>query len=168
MTTFPYWSKEIIETAKSVNSSITGLNEKDAQEILRRVGPNRIQSKERVTPLGLFLNQFKSPIVIILIFATVISAFLQDWVDAVIILLIVMGSALLSFFQEFNANNAAEKLKEQISFKTDVLRDGKPASIPTDEIVPGDVVLLSAGSLIPAILVLVTNPAGVRGGRLFE
>ena len=100
--------------------------------------------------MGLFLNQFKSPIVLILVFATVVSAFLGDWVDAAIILLIVMGSALLSFYQEYNANNAAEKLREQVSFKTDVLRDGKPASIPTDAIVPGDVVLLSAGSLIPA------------------
>ncbi len=150
MATFPFWSKDVNEVAQSVNSSISGLNEKDAQEILRRVGPNSTQSKKRVTPLGLFLNQFKSPIVIILIAATLISAFLQDWADAVIILLIVMGSALLSFFQEYNANNAAEKLKEQVSFKTDVLRDGKSASILTDEIVPGDVVLLSAGSLIPA------------------
>jgi Mg2+-importing ATPase len=150
MATFPFWSKELIETARSVNSSIDGLSVRDARDILQHVGLNRIQSKERVTPLGLFLNQFKSPIVIILIFATVISAFLRDWVDAVIILLIVMGSALLSFFQEYNASNAAEKLKEQVSFKTDVLRDGKPASISTEEIVPGDVVLLSAGSLIPA------------------
>jgi Mg2+-importing ATPase len=150
MATFPFWSKDVNEVAQSVNSSINGLNEKDAQEILRRVGPNSTQSKKRVTPLGLFLNQFKSPIVIILIAATLISAFLQDWADAVIILLIVMGSALLSFFQEYNANNAAEKLKEQVSFKTDVLRDGKSASILTGEIVPGDVVLLSAGSLIPA------------------
>src|SRR5512136_425176 len=150
MAVFPFWSKPVTEITQSVNSSITGLSEKDAQTILRRVGPNRIQSKEQVTPLGLFLNQFKSPIVLILIFATVISAFLQDWADAVIILLIVMGSALLSFFQEYNANTAAEKLKEQVSFKTDVLRNGKTASLPTDEIVPGDVVLLSAGSLIPA------------------
>jgi Mg2+-importing ATPase len=150
MATFPFWSKEVLAIAQSVNSSINGLSEKDAQEILRRVGPNSIQSKERITPLGLFINQFKSPIVLILIFATVISAFLQDWVDSIIILLIVMGSALLSFFQEYSANNAAKKLKEQVSFKTDVLRDGKPASVPTEEIVPGDVVLLSAGSLIPA------------------
>jgi P-type Mg2+ transporter len=150
MATFPFWSKAVNEVAQSVNSSIDGLSEQDAQAILKRVGPNRLQSKEWVTPLGLFLNQFKSPIVIILIFATVISAFLQDWVDAVIILLIVMGSALLSFYQEYNANNAADKLKEQVSFKTDVVRDGQSVSISTDEVVPGDVVLLSAGSLIPA------------------
>ncbi|MCX6032813.1 MAG: hypothetical protein NT169_26450 [Chloroflexi bacterium] len=75
---------------------------------------------------------------------------LQDWVDAIITFLIVMGSALLSFYQEYNANNAAEKLREQVSFKTDVLRDGKTVSLATDEIVPGDVVLPSADSLIPA------------------
>jgi Mg2+-importing ATPase len=150
MATLPFWSKDVNEVAQSVNSSTAGLSEKDAQEILRRVGPNSTQSKKRVTPLGLFINQFKSPIVIILIAATLISAFLQDWADAIIILLIVMGSALLSFFQEYNANNAAEKLKEQVSFKTNVMRDGKTVSMPTEYIVPGDVVLLSAGSLIPA------------------
>lgn len=150
MATFSFWSKEVHEIAQDLNSSIKGLSEQDALEVLHRVGANRIQSKKQDTPLRLFLNQFKSPVVLILIFATVISAFLQDWVDAIIIISIVMGSALLSFFQEYNANNAAEKLKQQVSFKTDVLRDGKPTSILTDEIVPGDVVLLSAGSLIPA------------------
>jgi Mg2+-importing ATPase len=133
-----------------LNTSIHGLSEEEAQKVLQKVGPNSIRSKERITPLGLFINQFKSPIVLILIFATLISAFLKEWADAVIILLIVIGSALLSFFQEFNAHHAAEKLKERVSFKTDVLRDAKTVSIPTDEIVPGDVVLLSAGSLIPA------------------
>jgi Mg2+-importing ATPase len=150
MAPIPFWSKAVNEIAQSMGSSISGLSANEAQEILQRVGPNSTQSKKRATPLDLFLNQFKSAIVLILITATVISAFLQDWADAIIILLIVMGSALLSFFQEYNANNAAEKLKEQVSFKTNALRDGKTASIPTDEIVPGDVVLLSAGSLIPA------------------
>ena len=70
--------------------------------------------------------------------------------DAVIVLLIVMGSTLLSFFQEYNASNAAEKLKEQVSFKANVVRDGSSTQILAEEIVPGDVVLLSAGSLIPA------------------
>ena len=86
----------------------------------------------------------------ILIFATIISAFLRDWTDAIIILLIVLGSGILSFSQEYSANNAAEKLKKQVSIKSDVLRDGKTISVATEEIVPGDVVLLSAGSLIPA------------------
>ena len=107
MESFPYWSKSLPEITQSTNSSVDGLSSSEAQAILRRVGPNRILSKEHVTPLRLFLNQFTSPIVIILIFATIVSAFLGDWVDAVIILLIVLGSALLSFYQENNANNAA-------------------------------------------------------------
>ncbi len=150
MTAFPYWSKPVEEAANRLNSTLEGLSEERAAEIQKNVGPNSVQSKERVTPLGLFFNQLKSPIVLILIFATLISAYLKDWPDAIIILLIVMGSALLSFSQEYSANNAAEKLKEQVSFKTDVLRDGKIRSVPTEEIVPGDIVLLSAGSLIPA------------------
>ena len=149
MAPIPYWSIPVDELVKKVNSSTNGLSQDAAQAIFEHVGPNRIQSKKRVTPLGLFLNQFKSPIVLILIFATILSAFLKDWADAVIILLIVLGSALLSFYQEYNANNAAEKLRAQVSLKSDVLRDGKSLSIPSEEIVPGDVVLLSAGSLVP-------------------
>ncbi len=146
---FPYWSKPLHETAEDLGSSLDGLSSSEAQAVLRRVSPNRILSKERATPLRLFLNQFTSPIVLILIFATVVSAFLGDWVDATIILLIVMGSALLSFYQENNANSAAAKLRAQVSSHTDVLRDGKSMSIAATEIVPGDVVLLAAGSLIP-------------------
>ncbi len=98
MTPFPFWSKEIDEVFQALNSSSSGLSSEEAQAALRRAGPNRIQSEKKVTPLGLFLDQFKSPIVLILIFATLISAFLQDWADAVIILLIVLGSALLQLF----------------------------------------------------------------------
>src|SRR5215211_3009421 len=150
MNTLPYWSIPAEEMMGKLHSTPNGLSQTNAQEILQREGLNRIQAKEQITPLSLFLNQFQSPIVLILIFATLVSAFLKDWVDAIIILLIVLGSALLSFYQEFNASNAAEKLRAQISLKTEVLRDGRSGSLPTEEIVPGDVVLLSAGSLIPA------------------
>lgn len=146
----PFWSIPPDQAAQQAGSSAAGLSQSTAREVLARYGPNRIQSREQATPLGLFLKQFNSPIVLILIAATVLSAILQDWADAAIILAIVMGSALLSFFQERGANGAAEKLREQVSFKTTALRDGKPVQMPTEEIVPGDVVLLSAGSLIPA------------------
>lgn len=150
MKTLPYLSMQADEVAGRLNSSSSGLSQNNAQEVLKRAGLNRIRLRQHITPLGLFLTQFKSPIILILIFATIVSDFLKDWVDAVIILLIVLGSALLSFYQEFNASNAAEKLRAQISLKTEVLRDGRSVSVPTEEIVPGDVVLLSAGSLIPA------------------
>jgi Mg2+-importing ATPase len=109
-----------------------------------------LTTRREVTPLGLFLNQFKSPIVLILIFATIMSALLGDLADAVIITFIVLGSAVLSFIQEYAASTAAEKLKAQINTKVTVLRDGQPKSIPLEEVVPGDVAVLQAGSLIPA------------------
>src|SRR5215211_936931 len=139
MNTLPYWSIPAEEMMGKLHSTPNGLSQTNAQEILQREGLNRIQSKEQITPLRLFLNQFKSPIVLILIFATLVSAFLRDWVDAVIILVIVMGSALLSFYQEFHGSNAAEKLRGQISLKTVVLRDGKSVSVPSEQIVPGDI-----------------------------
>ena len=145
-----YWSQPIENLFARLQSSAEGLSNALAQQHLEAFGYNLLRDREKATPFHLFLNQFKSPIVLILIFATLVSAFLKDWLDAVIILLIVMGSALLSFFQEYNANNAAEKLRSRVSLKSEALRDGKSSTIPTEEIVPGDVIILSAGSLIPA------------------
>jgi Mg2+-importing ATPase len=89
-----------------------------------------------------------------LLFATVLSGALQEWVDAFIILLIVFGSAALSFWQEYGASNAAEKLRATLTLKATVVRAGQEQTIPAEQIVPGDVVLLSAGSLIPADAVI--------------
>ncbi len=145
-----YWTKSPDELWSQLQSSPQGLSQSEAGQRLEQYGPNVLRARQELTPLKLFLNQFKSPIVLILIFATLMSAFLQDWPDAIIILFIVMGSAILSFVQENNAHNAAEKLRAQLTLKTDALRDGQQVSIPTEEVVPGDVVKLSAGSLIPA------------------
>lgn len=146
-----YWSATPEALGSRLDTSLeNGLATAEANRRLDQIGPNRVGKKVKTTPLGLFLNQFRSPIVLILLGATMVSAFLGDWVDAVIILTIVLGSALLSFFQEHSASNAAEALRAQISIKSQVVRDGQTLSIPGEQIVPGDVVLLSAGSLIPA------------------
>ena len=145
-----YWSLKTEELFRHLESTQDGLTTVVAQERLKRIGKNSLASRAQVTRFGLFLNQFKSPIVLILLFATIISAFVQDWTDAIIILAIVLASAALSFFQEYSASNAAEKLKAQVNVKARVLRDGKEQTIPAEEVVPGDVVLLFAGSLIPA------------------
>jgi len=145
-----YWSKSSDTLLQGLNSSLRGLSQSEADQRLDKVGPNVLRARRELPPIMLFLNQFKSPIVLILIFATLMSAFLQDWPDAIIIMLIVFGSAILSFVQENNAHNAADKLRAQLTLKTDVLRDGQKRSITTEQIVPGDIVSLSAGSLIPA------------------
>jgi Mg2+-importing ATPase len=145
-----YWALNTNELWEQLQSSPLGLTETEAEQRLEKYGPNILQARQELTPLKLFLNQFKSPIILILIFATLLSAFLKDWADAIIILLIVLGSAILSFVQENNAHNASDKLRAQVTLKTDILRDGQKKSIPTEQVVPGDVVILSAGSLIPA------------------
>ncbi len=100
-----------LKSMQQLQSSPQGLTETEAQLRLEKYGPNILKARQELTPLKLFLNQFKSPIVLILIFATLLSAFLKDWADAIIILLIVLGSAILSFVQENNAHNAADKLR---------------------------------------------------------
>ncbi len=145
-----YWSRETKTLLDSLQSSAKGLSSGEARTRLSKYGPNALKAQRQTTLLGLFIDQFKSPIVLILLFATVVSALLGDLTDAIIISVIVLGSAILSLIQEYSANTAAEKLRAQIKVKADVLRDGQKWSIPADEVVPGDVVLLSAGSLIPA------------------
>lgn len=151
-----YWHKSPADLFAEMQSSPKGLSQQTAEKILDRVGPNSLEAHKERTAFGLFLTQFKSPIVLILLAATIVSAFVGDWADAVIILVIILGSTLLSFFQEYNASNAADQLKKRISLKTKVLREGKEVSIPAEEVVPGDVVLLSAGSLVPADGLLLT------------
>jgi Mg2+-importing ATPase len=145
-----YWSRSADDLSAALNSSPEGLSSSQAQERLVRFGYNLLEVREEATPLKLFLNQFKSPLVLILLLATVISAATQDWVDAMIVLAIVLGSAALGFIQEYNASAAVEKLRAQVKIKTTVLRDGTPSEISAEELVPGDVILLSAGNLIPA------------------
>jgi Mg2+-importing ATPase len=145
-----YWSQPLGTLLAALDAVPGGLTTEEAERRLSRFGHNVLEARERATALRLFLNQFKSPIVLILLAATAVSAVLQDWVDALIILAIVLGSAALSFLQEYNASNATERLRARVQIRSTVLRDGQPQSIPAEEVVPGDVVVLSAGSLVPA------------------
>ncbi|MCS6825571.1 MAG: HAD-IC family P-type ATPase, partial [Caldilinea sp.] len=145
-----YWAEEPSSLFVQLRSAPSGLSQDEALRRLESIGKNTIAAKREATPLRLFLGQFKSSIVVILIVATLVSAFVQDWPDAIIILTIVLSSAVLSFVQEYNAGNAAAKLKAQVDAKATVLRDNRPQIVPIDSVVPGDVVLLSAGSLVPA------------------
>jgi Mg2+-importing ATPase len=126
-----------------------GLTSAEARRRLAEFGENRISSERRVGALTLFLAQFKSPIILILIGAAIVSLFLQDRTDATLILAIVLASGVLGFWQEYSATDAVSKLRALVETKARVLRDGYEASIPLAEVVPGDVVLLSAGAIIP-------------------
>ncbi len=145
-----YWSQDTDTLLAALQSTPAGLSADAAAQRLARFGANLLQAQKKHTALGLFLNQFKSPIVLILLVATLVSLVVRDWADAVIVLLIVLGSALLSFWQEHSASDAAAKLSSQVALKATVLRNGQSVIIPAEQVVPGDVVLLSAGSLVPA------------------
>lgn len=146
----PYWTQSGDELLHALQSSLDGLSAARAADQLEQSGRNILSAQKKHGPLNLFLGQFKSPIVLILIGATILSAVLQDWIDSVIILVIVMGSAILSFIQEYSADTAAEKLRSQVVVRSSVLRGGKIIQVPAEEVVPGDVITLSAGAIIPA------------------
>lgn len=152
-----FWSMPLDEILKSLEASKDGLTNNKAKEKLSTYGPNSIKEKKKNSAFSLLISQFKSPIIIILFFAIGLSFFLHDTIDAIIILTIVLISGLLGFWQEFGANDAVSKLLEVVKVKTTVLRDGKPVDISVEEIVPGDVVILKAGAVIPADSLIVES-----------
>jgi Mg2+-importing ATPase len=121
----------------------------EARRRLTRYGSNLLKPPKRSDVFTLLLAQFKSPLILILLLATGLSFFLHDPVNALIILTIVLVSGLLGFWQERSANNAVEQLLAMVQIKAAVLRDGGPHEIPVEEIVPGDIVILNAGDIVP-------------------
>lgn len=145
-----FWSMPTADVLAALQSSSSGLAADVAAERLVRTGPNVLSERKRSDTPTLLLRQITSPLVLLLIAAAVLSFALHDPTDGTIILGIVGVSALLGFWQERGAARAVEKLLATVAVKASVLRDGRQTEIAVDELVPGDVVLLSAGSSIPA------------------
>ncbi len=133
-----------------LGTSANGLTREEAGARLARFGANQLRAGKHATPLILLLRQFTSPIILILIGAALLSLFLKDVTNAAIILAIVLVSGLLGFWQEHGAATAVAKLSELVAAKVRVLRDGGETLVAREEIVPGDIILLSAGAIIPA------------------
>jgi len=144
-----FWSVPATEFLEKLQTAPQGLSEEEARERLARYGSNLLKPKKRTDDLTLLLSQFKSPIILILLFAVGISILLHDSADALIILIIVLVSGLLGFWQERGAVHAVEKLLAIVQIKAEVIRDGHSKEVPVEEIVPGDIVALNAGDVIP-------------------
>ncbi|GIW54161.1 MAG: calcium-transporting P-type ATPase, PMR1-type [Nitrospiraceae bacterium] len=127
-----------------------GLSEQEAARRLAVHGPNELPEAPPASPLSLFLAQFSSLIVWVLIGAAVVSGLLQEWIDAGAILAIVFLNAILGFVQEFKAERSLAALKKLSVATARVVRDGITRSIPARELVPGDVILIEAGDYVPA------------------
>jgi len=144
-----FWSISVAEMLQQLEAAKEGLTSVEARQRLTRYGANLLKPQKRSDVWTLLLAQFKSPLILILFFATGLSFFLHDPVNASIILTIVLISGLLRFWQERSASNAAEKLLAIVQIKAAVLRDLSPKEIPIEEIVPGDIVILNAGDIVP-------------------
>src|SRR6478609_3512758 len=152
-----FWQFETQHWFQQLNSSPKGLAQLAADEILLQSGTHKKSRSTFSKDVALFFGQFKSPLMLLLIGAVILSAFLGDTSDVFIILFIVSSTGLLSFFQERNAGRVVEKLQSMISLKCTVLLDGQPKEIVASKIVPGDVILLKAGDLIPADCLLIES-----------
>ena len=133
-----------------MSDSPTGLTTSEAASRLAQFGPNVIGGKQRRAIVLEFLYHFRNPLVLILLVAGVFSAMTGDKTSFIIINTIVLAGVVLDFVQEHRASRAAEKLSESVGLQSRVLRDGKESMISAKLIVPGDVVVLSAGDLVPA------------------
>lgn len=152
-----FWQFDTGYWFQQLNSSVQGQSQESAEKILREQTLHpRIKSAFRKDFL-LFLSQFKSPLMLLLIGAVIISAFLGDHSDVFIILFIVLSTGLLSFFQERNAGKVVEKLQSMISMKASVIRDGIRQEIISSQIVKGDVIILNAGDMLPADCLIIES-----------
>ena len=127
-----------------------GLSLEEARARLATYGANELSHEDKASPLALFFNQFKNILIIILLVATVLSALVGEYVDAVIILVIILFCAVLGFVQEYRAERALDALKNMLSPTITALRDGEEIEVASRELVPGDMLVLEAGDKIPA------------------
>ena len=144
-----FWQLPVKTLMEHLNSSPEGLSDAEAALRLAHFGPNLIHAERKRTSIVQFLAKFRNPLVIILLAASALSAFTGDTASFFIIATIVLISVTLDFVQEYRAGQAAEHLRQSVAVRGQVLREGKTVEIPLAEMVPGDVVLLSAGDMVP-------------------
>ena len=145
-----YWSRSPATLFAELTTSPQGLSPATAADRLRRDGPNTVRDEAGRTVFSLLVRQFQSPLVLILIFAAVVAGAVHEWTEASIILAIVLGSTALGFTQEFRASAAVAALQRRLALTTKVRRGGQIVATPFSDVVIGDIVLLSAGAVVPA------------------
>jgi Mg2+-importing ATPase len=146
---FAFWSLPLEDLFAELKAAEEGLSESEAARRQSKYGLNQLRPRRELSAPSLFLTQFKSPIILLLVFAAIMSAYLSRTTDATIILIIILISGLLGFWQESRAADAMARLLAVVQIKALARREGKEKEIPLEEIVPGDIVLLKAGDIIP-------------------
>lgn len=138
------------EVLQKLHSSPKGLNQQETEKRLKQYGPNELVEKKKLSPIAIFFSQFKDLMIIILMIAAVISGLLGDVVDTIVIVLIVIINAIIGFVQEYQAEKSMQALKNMTTSYARILRNGTVHQSLVKELVPGDVLLLEAGDVVPA------------------
>jgi len=145
-----FWDVPLPELLRKLQATPQGLSREEAEQRLHQYGPNSLVRETRFALLGELLRLFTNPLVAILIIASIISYALGDHTSAVIIIAIVVMSIIMNFYQEYQANHAVEALRKQVATTAAVIRDGQEQEFPVSALVPGDIIRLNAGDLVPA------------------
>ncbi len=145
-----YWSTTPEELLLQLQSTAQGLSGEEALRRLRVLGPNKLDDDQSFSGLRILARQLASPLLLLLVFAAAIAAATGEWADAVIVLIILFASVAIGYRREYSAQAAAAALRSRVQVRTKVLRDQHEQMVLLEEIVPGDIVLLAAGSLVPA------------------
>lgn len=141
------------EALGKLSASLEGLSEDEARKRLDQYGPNTIAEK-KANPLWQFLSYFWGPIPWMIEIAAILSAIIRHWPDLIIILVLLIFNAVVGFWQEHQAASAVEALKKQLALKARVRRDKRWTEINASDLVPGDIILLRLGDVIPADIIL--------------
>ena len=147
---------EISDLMSQLSSTPSGLSSNEALKRLTEYGFNEI-TEEKVSSIRKFLNFFWGPIPWMIEIALILSLIIQHWQEFTIIFILLMINGLVGFYQEFTADNTIDLLKEKLSYQADVLRDDKWTELTSREIVPGDVVRVHLGDIIPADVKLING-----------
>ncbi|MDP3734164.1 MAG: calcium-translocating P-type ATPase, SERCA-type [Nanoarchaeota archaeon] len=145
-----YFNVSITEALQDLTTTAAGLNSHHAEVRLHQYGLNELKAEKEISPVTIFVRQFASPLVWILLGALVLSVMLREYTDGAIIGIIVFFNAVFGFKQEYSAEKAIETLQKMASLKAKVLRDGKEKLIDSKYLVPGDIIILETGDKVPA------------------
>ena len=143
------------EIENILNTSENGLSNEEAKKRLQQNGKNEIPKPPKITLMQIFINQFLSPIVFILIVAAIFSIITKSYSDSIFIFLVIMINAIIGTYQEWSSEKSAEKLQEMIRLKVKVIREGKEIEIDSTDIVVGDVIALESGDKVAADIRLI-------------
>lgn len=149
--------KNINEVIDELRSSLQGISSEEAARRLGEYGPNELKEKAKKTPLMMFFDQFKDFMIMVLIAAAVISGFIGELSDTIAIIVIVVINAVIGFIQEYRAEKAMAALKKMAAPFATAIRNGVPETVPASQLVPGDVVILEAGKIMPADMRLIES-----------